>query len=369
MSPTIFDQDRPRHPIRLAVIIVLSLYALSVFVAHVIYWTSGVRRERGDPPEFETDPSFPDPRVLHQSVVALTDFAVKVPYQAGVYEIVDALPAELTAAYHEAMGKREARVAVFTRSKINRWRLLTPFPGSWLLRNDFDSEKMLDILRTEPAPGVAAHLICWRLIGWTAARQVRERILAEGRPARLVRLWIVRGENLAAVGREYEELERAGRVVAITVFTGGRSADVQLAFNNSDPSYLALVEAYIHAVDFAGIRQVDNEKSLQACDSLAGSTVDDSAMRVCRELFLVGQWANAPNNLEVAARLYRVYQDNKVADGRRIMQDRLGLLRYEDPTMRRLLQKIESDVAAPEAAAPPAPTAATEEANEGTAPR
>lgn len=366
MSPTTLDQAKPRHPIRLALIIVASLYALSLLVAHVIFWTSGVKRERSDPPEFETDPSFPDPRVLHQSVVALPGFAVQVPYQAGVYEIADALPAELTVTYRETTSNREARVAIFTRPKIARWQLLTPFPGSMLLRNGLETDEMLNILRTNPTPGVLAHVVFWRLIGWTAARQVRERILAEGKPARLVRLWMVRREKFTAIGREYEELERAGRIVAITVFSGDRTADVQLSFNSSDPSNLALVEAYARAVNFEGVRQVDNEKGLQACDSLAGSTVEQMAMRVCREVFLVAQWANAVNNLDLAAKLFEIYKSNNIVAGLRIMRDRLGLLRYEDPPTRRLLQQIEAILEPPESATPPAPVTATEEAEEAT---
>ncbi len=365
MSPTFLDPEKPR-PLKLAAIVVGALVAVALLTSHVIYWSAGLPREKGDPPEFQADPSFPDPRVLHQSPVALTFFAVKVPYQAGIYEIAEALPGELTLVYREANAAREARVVVFTRTKLPRWQALTPFPGSWRLKGGLDADRLLEVLRAERSPGFLAHLLPWRLIGWTADRQIRERILAEGRPARLVRLWSVKNERYTAIGREYEELERAGRLVAVTLYADHRSADLLLSFNSSDPSNLALVQAYLNAIDFGALRGIDNVRNLALCDSLAGSTVEQTAMRVCKEIYLSADWAAMPANLSRAEDLYKLYKENQVTAGLKLMAERLSLLRFEDPNSRRLLQQIEADLAPPAEAAPPAPAVATEEAPEGT---
>jgi len=343
MTDTYLDLE-PRRPIRTVAVLVVLFYLAVVGVAHLIYW-AGTNEQTMDQtrPNLEIDPVLVEPNVLHASVVGVGDLVVAVPYQAGFYEIAEVLPAELTAVYREKDGFHEARVVTFVHPLSRRWKILAPFPTSMIIDDQIRPEDLLTTLQLRTEPGFFAHLFPWRLVGWTARSGFAELITAEGRPGRLVRLWQTRYDNdKTVVGREYEAVERMGRIVALTVFQHGRSADVRFSFNSADPNNMALVRAYSEAIDLSGATQPDNEAELLACERLQDSGPDPAAIRICREIFLVGQWLTSGDQLSIGSRLVELYRQYDVEQGLVVLHDRLALLRGEDAKVRRLIQEIEA---------------------------
>lgn len=342
MMPTYLEPEHPKRPIRTAIGVVVAVYVLVFLVAHAIYWFGGSNDAAAyEIPTVQTDPAFPDPNVLHKAPVRLPEFAVEVPYQAGVYEIEHVLPAELFIGYREQNGSREAQVVVFNRPMSERWAFLAPFPAKMLLSDGLNAKVLLNSMQLSPQPSALDHLFPWRLVRWQSRRQLRDLVLAEGERGRLVRIWVVNEQGKTVVGRDYETLEEAGNLVSMTLFGPRRQVDVRFAFNTADRQNMALVKAFIQAVDLGGKLTPDNQNNLLACQRLGLSEQDEAAMRICRELYLVGLWNQRREDLSIAKQLFQLYRRHRSQKGMKVLQQQLSFFRSENAQMRRLLQEME----------------------------
>ncbi|HPM77554.1 MAG TPA: hypothetical protein PK961_10710 [bacterium] len=341
MTSTYFEEQTPRSPVVSYALGALVIY-LALFAGfHLLIWAWGANDLPAQAsPALEIDPAFPAPQVLHHTPVTVGDFALTVPYQGGIYEIVDVLPPELTVVYRDQELTREAQVVVFARPQRNGWRMLAPFPAARLARDIESADDLIDILRVGNHPSLSERIFFWRLVGWYGRRQLKTLIAKESGDGRLVRLWLSRREGREIVGREYENAARPGRLVAVSLLQSERQVDFRFAFDSADPKNMALINAYLEAVRLDETPLPDNERDLMACEQLPVTSLT-AAARLCREVFLVAQWTVEEGDLTIAQRLYDVYRQFRVPAGLAALQDVLSLTRDESPQIERLVQEIE----------------------------
>ncbi len=341
MTSTYFEEQTPRSPLFSYMVGALVIYLALLVGFHLLIWAWGANDLPAQAsPAVEVDPAFPAPQVLHHTPVTVGDFAVAVPYQGGIYEIVDVLPPELTVVYRDQEQTREAQVVVFARAQRNWWRMLAPFPAARLARDADSADDLIEILSVGNRPSVGERIFFWRLIGWFGKRQLKTLIAKEAGDGRLVRLWLQRQEGREIVGREYENAARPGRLVAVSLMQGERQVDLRFAFDSADPKNMALVNAYLEAVRFDETPPPDNERGLLACEQLPAASLT-AAARLCREVFLAAQWTVEEGDLTIARRLYDVYRQFRVSVGLAALQDVLTLTHDESPQIGRLVQEIE----------------------------
>lgn len=341
MTSTYFEEQTPRSSL-----ISLAVGALVVYLAlfagfHLLVWVWGAKDLPDHPsPPLEIDPTFPASQVLHRTPVAVGEVSVAVPYQGGIYEIVDVLPPELTVVYRDQDRTREAQVVVFSRSQRHWWKMLAPFPAARLAREANTAEELAEVLGVSNRPKLGERIFFWRLIHWFGKRQLKTLIVKEAGDGRLVRRWLIRREGWEIFGREYENAARPGRLVAVSLLKNNRQVDMRFVFDSADPKNMALVNAYLEAGQLGETAPPDNERGLLACEQLPVVSLTAVA-RICREIHLVAQWTVDEGDLSIAQRLFAVYKHFRVPSGLEALHDVLVLTQAESPQIGRLVKDID----------------------------
>jgi hypothetical protein len=286
------------------------------------------------------EPAASDPRVLHWAPVALPAGPAAVPYQAGGYEISRVLPTELTVFYRHAAGA-EARVVVFARPLWERWRLLTPWPGSRLLDEGWSPSRLAAALEVDRHPQPWDRLLPLRLLRWVELRQVRNRVAAEDGGDQPVRAWLaVRGET-KAVAREYVLAPRPGRRLAITAFRDGQPLDLRFAFSREHDDNQVLARAWLDGLAAVAAKRPDNQTGLNACENLPAASPNEPGIRFCRELYLLALWQKQGQDVNAAAQLTDAYLFARDRLGLQTLRDQLAPAAPDDTATRRLLTRVE----------------------------
>lgn len=275
--------------------------------------------------KLQTNPSFPPPQVLHFSTLSLPGVTLAVPFQAGGYEISRVLPGELTVYYQATGSPSEARVAFFPQPLKERLRMLAPFPGSWLLNEDWSPAQVLQVLRTTRQPSLKTRIAAWRLLDWIGRRQIQAEMIAESGGGRMSHLWKWSRGPLTAIGREYVSPATGRQWVATTLFQDQRIFDVCFSFSQPLSDNHALIRAWLESIRATGNAKADNESGLAECQQLGAGGPAEQAIRLCRELYLVAIWQNNGYDFATAMRLLDLYTAADDAVGLRALKDQLTI--------------------------------------------
>jgi hypothetical protein len=331
--------DRPRGAWVSRVLLLVALVSgLTILVTNIWQW----RLDFGPHvawPKTEIDPPLADPQTLHRSLISLPAGAVAVPYQAGGFEVQRVVPAELTVYYKHNRRPHEARVVLYTRPAWERWRLLTPKPGASWLTKRWSDDRLLAALRVSIKPSWTDRLVPWRLVRWTALRQIHERVLIDDQAELPHRLWRTRFDELVAVGREYKFARGTNRLTAVTGFGPRGAVDLRFAFSHPDDDNDALVRAWLEGLS-APDQVPDNQAGLLACEGVPGAHPNQPEIRVCRQLYLIALWHSQGMDPTTTTHLVDSYILAGDLFGLRVLHDQLAQLRLEDAPARQEMSRI-----------------------------
>ncbi len=335
-----------------AIALAALLIYLGLLIGLNVWFSRQFARAPVATPPIEQAPVFPEPNVLHKSLLALQNAVVAVPYQAGAYELTQVVPAELTTFYRHSREAKEGRVVLFTNANWHRWQLMAEYPAAQYLGDGFSEARLATALETTGKVGIWDRIFPWRLVAMAGRRNVKALVLLEGHGAAPDCFWQKALQGAVVIGREYPLPRRTGRRIAVTLFKNERVIDILFTFDFPDPDNLALVRAWLEAVDPAGLPRPNNEAGLTDCTNLPGGDPDDPAIVLCRKLFMTAAWLTNRYDVRMAARLAGFLAEESDVRGLEILAAQLSLKKSEEADVRRLLGKIEAMIQRLNAAPP-----------------